>query len=78
MMMFNNKLDKMDFQVLNNESVASKTLLTQSQRVGADNTTDTERRRSGSRVDDTNNMLKKVCSPVVQFFQLFLKCNEQI
>jgi len=63
MMMFNNKLDTMDFQVSSNESVASKTLRTQSQRIGADNTTDTERRRSGSPVDDTNNMFTKFAFP---------------
>jgi len=65
-MMFDNKLNTMDFQLSKSEAITSNSQQSQSQRIEADKSvtaTDTEKRRSGSPVEDTNNMFTKFAFP---------------
>jgi len=56
----------MDFQLSKSEAITSNSQQSQSQRIEADKSvtaTDTEKRRSGSPVEDTNNMFTKFAFP---------------
>jgi len=64
-MMFDNNLNTMDFQ-LKDKVIDPKPQLSQPKRINANksnSTTDNEKRRSGSPVEDTNNMFTKFAFP---------------
>jgi len=66
MMMFDNKLNTMDFQLAKDKVIDHKPQLTQPERIKANKintTSDNEKRRSGSPVEDTNNMFTKFAFP---------------
>ena len=75
MMILNNKFNTMDFQLSENQGIDSKSQRSQSERINADEskiTADNDKRRSGSPVDDTNNMFTKVRYLIAQLSSLHL------
>jgi hypothetical protein len=66
MIMFEDTITTMDIQLSKNKSLDSKPQRSQTQRINADEintTTDNDKRRSGSPVEDTNNMFTKFAFP---------------
>jgi len=59
MMMFDNKLNTMDFQLGKDKVIDAKSQLSQPERIKADN----EKSRCGSPMEDTNNMFTKFAFP---------------
>ena len=65
-MMFDNKLNTMDFQLGKDKVIDAKSQLSQPERIKADN----EKSRCGSPMEDTNNMFTKVRSVVCSTFPI--------